>query len=128
MFEVSVKSSFSAAHSLQEIGGKCENLHGHNFVVEVIITSERLNDQGVVIDFRALKSYLGETLELLDHTFLNEIVPFTDHNPSSEHIARFIHAEIRKRIEHEEIDARVRINVWESDTSRASYWEDKNDG
>jgi 6-pyruvoyltetrahydropterin/6-carboxytetrahydropterin synthase len=125
MFEVSVKSSFSAAHSLLEIGGKCENLHGHNFAVEVIITSERLNDQGVVIDFRALKSYLGETLKALDHTYLNEIAPFANDNPSSEHIARFIHAEIRKRIEREGLNARVRINVWESDTSRASYWEDE---
>lgn len=125
MFEVSVKSSFSAAHKLTDIGGRCENLHGHNFAVEVCIRSEHLTEQGVVIDFRELKSYLSEILEGLDHHFLNQITPFTNHNPSSEHIARFIHDEMKKKIEKRKIRALLRIHVWESDSSRASYWEDE---
>ena len=125
MFEVMVKSSFSAAHSLKEVGEKCETLHGHNFVVEVSVTSMRLNEQGVVIDFRELKSSLGEILELIDHTFLNEITPFIDCNPSSEHIARFIHEKMREKLKRRGIDMPVRVNVWESDTTRASYWEDR---
>ena len=124
MYEVSVKSSFSAAHNLKDIGGKCENLHGHNFTVEVRISARELSDQGILIDFRELKSELAEVLGVLDHHFLNEIPPFTDHNPSSEHIARFIHDEMKKRIEKKRVDAPLRVDVWESDTSRASYWED----
>jgi len=123
MFEVTVKKTFSAAHSLKEVGGKCETLHGHNFTVEVSVTSIHLNDQGVVIDFRELKSSLGEILEMLDHTFLNETVPFKECNPSSEHIARFIHKEMREKLGRRGIDVPIRVNVWESDTSRASYWE-----
>jgi 6-pyruvoyltetrahydropterin/6-carboxytetrahydropterin synthase len=123
MFEVSVKSSFSAAHNLKDIGGKCENLHGHNFAVEVCVKSEELAEQGVVIDFRELKSYLAEVLGALDHHFLNEIAPFANNNPSSEHIARYIHNEMKKRIEDKNIRAQLRVNVWESETSRASYWE-----
>ncbi len=124
MFEVLVKGSFSAAHSLKDIGGRCENLHGHNFAVEVCIRSEHLTEQGVVVDFRELKSYLAEILKGLDHRFLNEVVPFTNYNPSSEHIARFIHDEMKKKIEKKKMRALLRVNVWESDTSRASYWED----
>ncbi|MCI0481799.1 MAG: 6-carboxytetrahydropterin synthase QueD [Candidatus Dadabacteria bacterium] len=125
MFEVSVKSSFSAAHALTEIGGKCENLHGHNFAVEVSVTSERLNKQGVVVDFRALKSYLGEILGVLDHTFLNETAPFAGRSPTSELLARYIHDEMKERIINGGIDGKVRVNVWESETSRASYWEEQ---
>lgn len=125
MFEVSIKSSFSAAHSLKEIGGRCENLHGHNFTVEVAIRSKQLAEQGVVIDFRELKSYLGEILESLDHHFLNEIAPFEDTPPSSEHIARFIHDEMKKKIKEKNARMVLRVDVWESDTSRASYWEDE---
>lgn len=123
MFEVSVRGSFSAAHRLTDIGGKCENLHGHNFTVEVSVTSERLNEQGVVIDFRQLKSYLGETLGILDHTFLNETAPFADDNPSSERIARFIYDEMKKKIVDKRVNGQIRVTVWESETSRASYWE-----
>jgi 6-pyruvoyltetrahydropterin/6-carboxytetrahydropterin synthase len=125
VFEVSVKSSFSAAHRLQEVGGKCENLHGHNFAVEVSVRSDRLTEQGVVVDFRELKSYLARILEGLDHHFLNETPPFIDRNPSSENIARYIHTEISKMIAEIKPDARVRVSVWESDTSRASYWKDE---
>ncbi len=123
MFEVSIKSSFSAAHSLREIGGKCENLHGHNFTVEVSVRSARLTGQGVVVDFRLLKAYLAEVLEVLDHHCLNETAPFTDRNPSSEHIALYIHEEMKKRIDEKEMNALLRVRVWESDTSCASYWE-----
>jgi 6-pyruvoyltetrahydropterin/6-carboxytetrahydropterin synthase len=125
MFEVLVKGSFSAAHSIEDIGGKCENLHGHNFAVEVSITSGQLNGQGLVIDFRALKSCLNEILELLDHKFLNELAPFLDCSPTSEHIARFIYGELKNKIKQKGIDTLMRVNVWESDTSRASYWEDE---
>lgn len=125
MFEISVKGSFSAAHNLKDIGGKCENLHGHNFTVEVCIRSEELTEQGVVIDFRELKSYLAEVLGALDHHFLNEITPFANHNPTSEHIARFIHNEMKKKFEDNKIRAHLRVHVWESETSRASYWEDE---
>jgi 6-pyruvoyltetrahydropterin/6-carboxytetrahydropterin synthase len=125
MFEVSVKSSFSAAHSLRDIGGKCENLHGHNFAVEVSIRSGRLTDHGVVIDFRELKSFLAAILEGLDHRCLNETSPFADRNPSSEHIARYIHDEMKKKIEEKEANTHIKVRVWESDSSCASYWEDE---
>ena len=66
MYEVSVKRTFSAAHRLEDIGGKCEDLHGHNFSIEVSVAGDRLNSQGVVVDFRILKEWIDHILADLD--------------------------------------------------------------
>ena len=76
MYEVTIQAEFSAAHNLREMGGKCESLHGHNFKVEVAVESERLDDQGMVIDFRFLKEKTRGLLDGLDHKYLNELPIF----------------------------------------------------
>ena len=125
MFEVSVRSEFSAAHTLMAVGGKCENLHGHNFKVELHIRADRLTDEGIVIDFRTLKGHLGSVLDNLDHKNLNEITAFAESGPSSERIAEYIYREVEPLIAGREGGFSLRVDVWESDTSRASYWEGK---
>ncbi|MBC2745123.1 MAG: 6-carboxytetrahydropterin synthase, partial [Desulfosarcina sp.] len=47
MFELTILSHFAAAHQLTMVAKKCENLHGHNWKVEVCVKGERLNDAGV---------------------------------------------------------------------------------
>jgi len=84
MYEVTIIKSFSAAHLLAEIGGKCEELHGHNFKVEVTVAAEELNSNGLLIDFRFLKKVLGEILEEIDHKYLNTLTSFAGKNPSAE--------------------------------------------
>ena len=83
MYEVTIKKSFSAAHLLKEIGGKCEELHGHNFLVEVSVKAESLNEEGLLIDFRVVKRWTDEVLEALDHKYLNELDYFKNTNPDS---------------------------------------------
>jgi len=123
MYEVSVKDRFSAAHQLIEVGGGCERLHGHNFNVEVFVRSETLTDEGTVIDFRVLKKALTEVLDVLDHTFLNDLDPFKDTGPSSERLARFIYLELSARLSDKSLPGPCRVDVWESENSRASYME-----
>ena len=125
MYEVSVRAHFSAAHSIRDIGGNCENLHGHNFKVEVYLQSEELREDGTVMDFRELKSELNSVLDLLDHTNLNDIPPFDQINPSSENIAEYIYRELKSGIENMGAYSvnNIRVNVWESETSMASYFE-----
>jgi 6-pyruvoyltetrahydropterin/6-carboxytetrahydropterin synthase len=120
VYEVSIKKSFSAAHVLKEIGGKCEDLHGHNFMVEISVASCELNTEGILIDFRILKKWADEILEELDHKYLNEIEYFKEINPSSELIAKFIfdRISIHARRHHVEVS---RVTVWESENSRVSY-------
>ena len=119
MYEITIKKTFSAAHTL-DIGGKRENLHGHNFTVEATIASEKLNADGLVLDFRVLKKWVNEILEDLDHTFLNDLPPFSDISPTAENIARFIYNRLEKHTV--SIGLKVsRIAVWESENSKAVY-------
>jgi 6-pyruvoyltetrahydropterin/6-carboxytetrahydropterin synthase len=120
MMRVSVKMSFSSAHSLRGYMGKCEALHGHNWDVEAVAEAETLDHLGMVIDFKILKKHLDDLLERYDHKHLNEIPPFDEINPSSENIAKFFFDELAKKID----DDRVKIaemSVWESKGSRATY-------
>ena len=120
MYEISVRKTFSAAHRLEQIGGKCEDLHGHNFIVEVSVASDRLNSQGVVLDFRILKRWMDEVLVDLNHKYLNELEQFRGLNPSSENIALFFYERIEEKIR--ALDLSVsHVTVWESDNSRATY-------
>ena len=123
MYEVSVKDRFSAAHQLIEVGGGCERLHGHNFGVEVFVRSDSLTDEGTVIDFRDLKRELKEVLDILDHTFLNDLEAFENTGPSSERLAAFIFRELSVRLSARTLPGPHRVDVWESENSRASYME-----
>ncbi len=118
MFEVLVKSEFSAAHRLREYQGKCENLHGHNWSIEVAVSSKTLDKAGLLIDFRILKKKLNAILEDLDHKNLDDIAYFKEVNPTSENIAKYIFDRLKK----DGITAH-KVSVWESSTSRATYYE-----
>jgi len=98
MYELTILSDFAAAHNLRGYEGECENLHGHNWKVEVMVTSKELNKIGLAVDFRVLKKMLEGILEKLDHKYLNEILPFDKENPSSENIARYIFNQFKKRL------------------------------
>jgi 6-pyruvoyltetrahydropterin/6-carboxytetrahydropterin synthase len=120
MYEVTIKKTFSAAHILKEIGGRCEELHGHNFLVEVSVSAPELNKEGLLIDFRVLKKWTHDILEALDHKYLNEVDYFKDINPSSEQVARLIYDRIaEKAIPKGYVVSRV--TVWESENARVSY-------
>ena len=120
MYEVTIRKSFSAAHLLKEIGGKCEELHGHNFIVEVSVSAETLTAEGLLIDFRVVKRWTDEALDELDHKYLNEIPSFANINPSSENIARILFERISEKARPMRVSL-SRITVWESENSRVSY-------
>ncbi len=120
MYEVTIKKSFAAAHLLKDIGGKCEELHGHNFIVEVSAAASKLNQEGLLIDFRVLKKWTDEILTELDHKHLNALPSFVNLNPSSENIARFIYDGITAKARQEKIKISC-VTVWESDNARVSY-------
>jgi 6-pyruvoyltetrahydropterin/6-carboxytetrahydropterin synthase len=120
MYEVTIKKSFSAAHRISEIGGKCEALHGHNFLVEVSVAADSLNAEGLLIDFRTVKRWTEEVLGQLDHRFLNEVEYFKTRNPSSEQIARYLYDRIDERAREGKTHL-SRVTVWESENSCATY-------
>ena len=120
MYELKVVTRFAAAHQLAMVGSKCENLHGHNWKIEVYVTGEKLNTAGVLVDFGEIKAHLAEVMKKLDHKFLNELDHFSDGNPSSENIAQFVARELQAKIDNP--SARVsRVAAWESDDACATY-------
>lgn len=121
MYEVTIKKCFSAAHLLKEIGGKCEELHGHNFVVEISVASSELNREGILIDFKILEKWTDEVIKDLDHKYINDIIYFDVINPSSEFIAKFIYDRISKEAHRRSLKVSC-VTVWESENSRASYY------
>ena len=122
MYEVSIIKSFSAAHMLKAVGGKCEELHGHNFKVEATVTAENLNSSGILVDFRNVKEWLQEILDKLDHKHLNEFPSFLGENPSSENIALYIYKEMKLKVRRTELKV-SRVKVWESESAAVTYKE-----
>lgn len=122
MFRLKVVSFFSAAHSLREYYGECEAVHGHNWKVEVVIEKGQLNEQGLAIDFKILKSKVNEVLDELDHKNINEIEFFKKNNPSSENIARYIYGRMSESLK--QTGCKVKeVTVWEQRDYSATYYE-----
>ena len=122
MFELMVETFFSAAHQLRCYKGACEKLHGHNWRVQVHVIAERLNEIDIAIDFHELKRLTDEVIAPLDHSFLNELFPFTEKNPSSENVAKWIYDSLKKRLSNDTINLSA-VTVWESETASATYYE-----
>lgn len=118
MYSLKVEGSFSSAHNLRGYKGKCEDLHGHNWRVEIIVKSAQLDNIGMVLDFKLLKQKLGLVLEEMDHKYLNKLVYFKRTNPTSENIAKYIYRKLIKQI-----PLLSSVTVWENSTSAAVYEE-----
>jgi 6-pyruvoyltetrahydropterin/6-carboxytetrahydropterin synthase len=122
MYEVSVDETFAAAHNLRNYHGKCENLHGHNYQVRVTLAGMELDAAGLLYDFTFVKKAIQTVIRSLDHKYLNETPPFDSLNPSAENIARFIYDETAKQLPASSNGSGiVRVTVWESDTTAATY-------
>ncbi len=116
MYEIKVKASFSSAHNLRNYRGKCERLHGHNWIVEAVFRYGKLDGDGMAIDFKDAKAMLKRAIEDMDHAYLNELKDFKAANPTSENIAKLIYNRIKKA------SAGIySISVWENDSSSATY-------
>jgi 6-pyruvoyltetrahydropterin/6-carboxytetrahydropterin synthase len=120
MYELKIITQFGAAHQLKNTGGECENLHGHNWRIEVYVKGEQLDKNGLLIDFKVLKDDTRGIIEGLDHTYLNELAWFKGMNPTSENISRLIYEHLSKRINRDGIMV-SRVSTWESDTACATY-------
>jgi 6-pyruvoyltetrahydropterin/6-carboxytetrahydropterin synthase len=122
MFRLTIHTAFAAAHNLINYQGDCENLHGHNWKVEVSITTNQLDKAGLGIDFKILKKQTNELLQTLDHKYLNELAPFAALSPSSENIAQYLYGELTKIFGSDTVKVEM-VTVWESDFAAASYYE-----
>lgn len=121
MFEIYVHENFSAAHSLRGYAGDCERKHGHNWTVKVFVQCPELDSIGIGIDFMDVKKALHGIAGTLDHQDLNEIPPFDKENPSSENIAKYVHAKIKDKIKGQNFKI-SKIDVCESSDAGVIYY------
>jgi len=124
MYELKVVTKFAAAHQLTMVGSKCENMHGHNWKIEVYVTGEDTDDAGVLMDFGIVKKHVREIMSMLDHKYLNELDYFQHSQPSSENIAYFVATELQKRIDNQSVSL-SKVTAWESDDAAATYIVDQ---
>ncbi len=124
MFELDVIREFSSAHCLKGYCGNCSEKHGHNWSVQVFIRSEKLDEIGIAVDFKALKRELDALLGELDHKDLNTIPPFDKLNPTSENIAMYIYKRLSEKLNGNGVKV-YRVRVGENASSGASYFEDR---
>ena len=120
-FEVMIERNFSSAHQLRGYKGKCENLHGHNYKIEIFARGEELNNIGLLIDFGDLKKAADEIVTYLDHRNLNELPPFDEElNPSAENIARYFVEYLNGRVGDDRVKV-YKVRCYETPTSVATY-------
>ena len=123
MYTLRVEGAFEAAHRVVNYPGKCDRLHGHNWVVEATFQGTQLDELGMLIDFKVAKKALAEILEDFDHYYLNDFPPFKDGiNPTAENLARIIYERLEARTEVMESSAHLAaLTVWESPKSSVTY-------
>jgi 6-pyruvoyltetrahydropterin/6-carboxytetrahydropterin synthase len=114
-----IRGHFDAAHALHGYPGECRNLHGHTWDVEVVVSGERLDEVGIVYDFKTLKDDLARVLEPLDHAYLNDVPPFDALNPTAENLARHVFERLAETVG--EGVRVVEVSVWESPVARLTY-------
>ena len=120
MYKLNVTGSFCAAHQLNGYNGLCKNLHGHNWKVRLCVMCDTLDEIGMAMDFGAIKKQLNELLETLDHQFLNELPAFSEMNPTSENLARYIFEQMGVKLSQCPCEV-VETEVWESEKSSVVY-------
>ena len=107
MYKIQKRIEISACHHLNlSYESKCQNMHGHNWIITIYCKSKELNKDGMVIDFSHIKTKVQDKL---DHKYLNDVLPF---NPTSENIAKWIC---------EQIPLCYRVDVEESENNKATY-------
>ncbi len=136
-----MEETFAAGHALRGYKGKCENPHGHNYRLRITVRGPELDSTGLLYDFVHLKQVMHAVIEVVDHKFLNDQPPFDVLNPSAENMAKYFYDEMIRRMNGAQNGAAparpatagrhgggpeiVRVDVWETDTSKASYWPDE---
>lgn len=134
MYTVRKEFKFEAAHVLDTCySNECKRIHGHSYRVEVFITSNDLNADSMVVDFKMLKEIVSPLIDAWDHRLIGkrenfdtwlshfEHVVLVDFNPTAENMCKFLHNTIKFKLFGLSIFVGVKVRVWETATSYAEY-------
>ena len=125
LYEVIIREEFSSAHALRHYYGQTEPMHGHNFVVELVVRGKTLqNKVKYLTDFIALQNALRSVVKPMDHVNLNEFPPFDEENPSAENLAQYIATKVAACWKEEGVQI-ASVAVWETAATGARYFPDE---
>ena len=122
-FKMKIVTDFAAAHLLRGYPGPCSRLHGHNWKVEVEVTATRLDEIGMGMDFREIKTATKTVIDQMDHRHLNELPPFDEINPTAENIAAHIYQQLVEKLNNERVSVHT-VTLWETERACVSYTEE----
>ncbi len=126
MYELMVRRQFDAAHHLEGHPGRCARLHGHTWLVEVLVAGGELDESGMLMDFHELQKLVEDVVKDLDHQYLNDLdffrQPGRETNPTAENIARFVYRRLKASLGKSGLRL-VKVKIWESPDAWASYGE-----
>jgi len=122
-YTLKILTDFASAHTLREYPGACSRMHGHNWKVEAEVIATRLDDIGMGMDFRDIKTVAREIAGRLDHRYLNELEPFTEVNPTAENIAAWFFREMASQINGPHVRMSA-LTLWETERACVRYTED----
>ena len=122
-YTLRVLTDFASAHTLRDYPGQCANMHGHNWKVEAEVEAETLDDTGMAVDFKVVKSAAREIAGQLDHRYLNDVPPFDTVNPTAENLARWFFREMAERLNRPGLRVSA-LTLWETDRACVRYSED----
>ena len=115
-----IERNFSSAHQLRGYKGKCENLHGHNYKIEIYARGSELDNIGLLVDFVELKAAADDVVQYLDHRNINELDPFVELQPSAENLAKYILERVASKVGDERVQI-YKVRCFETPTSVATY-------
>lgn len=116
---VGKKFKFDAAHYLPGYKGRCKNLHGHTWVVEITVDAPVSAITGMVIDFNALTAMVEGVIEKFDHSLVNKVVP----NPTCENLVNYFIDALRDSFSDLGIDD-YQVEIQEGEGGFAWRWSD----
>ncbi len=122
MYRLTVKRRFSAAHHLRDYAGKCAQLHGHNYNVEITVEGDKLDAVGMLIDFGELKAVCDQVLDRYDHAYLNELPEFAQANVTSENLGAIIFERVAELLADFEVRL-FEVKLYETEDSAIIYRE-----
>jgi len=122
-YTLKVVSDFASAHTLRDYPGACSRMHGHNWKVEAEVVATQLDDVGMGIDFKKIKSAVKKLTDVLDHRYLNEIEPFDSINPTAENIAAWLYRGLGEKLNTEHVQVSA-ITLWETERACVRFTEE----
>jgi 6-pyruvoyltetrahydropterin/6-carboxytetrahydropterin synthase len=98
MYTISVETHFRASHQLAMPDGSKEPVHHHYWSVTADVSSDGLNNMGVVIDFHKLRAILDNAIAELNNTALDRVEYFRQNNPTAENVAKYVYEKLHAKL------------------------------